>query len=441
MSPFSSRSLRYYGAKDLAHLPQLQRLAGSDRLGMQAAAQVFPFRVNNYVLEDLIDWDNLPADPIFRITFPQAEMLKPEQLDKVTWHLQNQSPPEELRQVVTLVRSQLNPHPDGQVEHNIPQLEGQPVPGVQHKYPETVLVFPSAGQTCHSYCTFCFRWAQFVGSPREKFATRETGSFLAYLQQHQEVTDVLLTGGDPLIMSAQDLADYIEPLLGAGFEHIQTIRIGTKSLAYWPYRYVSDGDADDLLRLFERVTQAGKHLAIMAHFDHGRELEPPIVAAAIQRIRATGAQIRTQGPLLRHINDDPAIWADLWQRQVRLGCIPYYMFIERDTGAQHYFEVPIGQAWAIFQTALQKVSGLARTVRGPVMSALPGKVMVDSVTQIQGQSVFVLSFMQGRDPDWCRRSFFAAYDPTATWLNDLIPAFGEAEFFYEERLRGILRGN
>ena len=442
MSPISPPSLRYYSAKDLDYLPQLQRLAVSDRLGIQAAAQVFPFRVNNYVLDNLIDWDNLATDPLFRLTFPQPEMLAPEQLDKVMWHLQNQSPAAHLRQVVADVRSQLNPHPAGQVEHNIPLLEGQPVPGVQHKYPETVLVFPAAGQTCHSYCTFCFRWAQFVGSASEKFATRASGSFLAYLQQHQEVTDVLLTGGDPLVMSAQHLADYIEPLLGAGFEHIQTIRIGTKSIAYWPYRYITDADADDLLRLFERVTQAGKHLAIMAHFDHWRELELPIVALAIQRIRATGAQIRTQGPLMRHINDDPTIWIRLWQQQVRCGCIPYYMFMERDTGAQHYFQVPIESAWSIFQAALQKVSGLARTVRGPVMSALPGKVMVDSVTQIQGKPVFVLSFIQGRDPDWCKRSFFATYNPTATWLTDLTPAFGDTQFFYEQRLQEILaKGN
>jgi KamA family protein len=405
---------------------------------MQAVAHVFPFRINQYVLENLIDWDNLPADPLFRLTFPHPDMLTPEQLEKVMWHLQQPSLPAELQKVIDGIRSHLNPHPDGQREYNIPHRWGQPVPGIQHKYPETVLIFPTAGQTCHAYCTFCFRWAQFVSPPDQKFATREAGPWLAYLQEHPEVTDVLLTGGDPLVMPTRHLAQYIEPLLGEGFEHIQTIRLGTKSIAYWPYRYVTDPDADDLLHLFERVAQAGKHLTLMAHFDHWQELEPPIVATAIHRIRSTGAQIRTQAPLMRHINDCPKIWQRLWQTQVRLGCIPYYFFMARDTGAEHYFQVPIGQAWEIFQTASQKVSGLARTARGPIMSTLPGKVVVDSVTEIQGERVFVLSFLQARDPNWCKRAFFAHYDPTATWLTDLIPAFGESQFFYVDRLNALL---
>lgn len=127
-----------------------------------------------------------------------------------------------------------------------------------------------------------------------KFATRESGLFQEYLRQHQEVTDVLITGGDPMTMKAKHLALYIEPLLNSDFEHIQTIRIGTKSIAYWPYRFVTDEDADDILRLFEKVTSSGKHLSIMAHYDHPTEIKTEIAQAALQRIRSTGAQIRTQ---------------------------------------------------------------------------------------------------------------------------------------------------
>ncbi|MHC5860800.1 KamA family radical SAM protein [Nostoc sp.] len=437
MSQLNPKKIELYEIKDIERLPQLQKLSTADRLAMKAVAQVLPFRVNNYVVEELIDWEKIPDDPIFRLTFPQKEMLAPESLDKVIWHLQN-STPEELRQVVNTMRSQLNPHPAGQA-HNIPTLDGKPVPGIQHKYPETVLIFPTAGQTCHAYCTFCFRWPQFVKMDGMKFATRESGLFQEYLRQHQEVTDVLITGGDPMTMKAKHLALYIEPLLNSGFEHIQTIRIGTKSVAYWPYRFVTDEDADDVLRLFEKVISSGKHLSIMAHYDHPTEIKTEIAQTAIQRIRSTGAQIRTQGPLMRGINDCPQIWIKMWQEQVRLGCIPYYMFMERDTGAKHYFELPIIRAWEIYQTAIQKVSGLARTARGPVMSALPGKIAVDGVTEIYGEKVFVLSFLQGRDPDWCKRPFFARYDEKATWLTDLVPAMGEKEFFYENKLKEILK--
>jgi KamA family protein len=437
MSQIQPLTIQFYGIKDIDKLPHLQKLSPEDRQAMKAVAQVLPFRVNNYVVEKLIDWKNIPDDPIFRLTFPQKEMLNPEHLEKIIWHLNN-SQPEDLHQAVNSIRSHLNPHPGGQVEYNVPTLEGKRVPGIQHKYPETVLIFPTSGQTCHTYCTFCFRWPQFLGMDSTKFATRESGLFQDYLRQHKEVTDVLITGGDPMTMKARHLSLYIEPLLSPDFEHIQTIRIGTKSVAYWPYRFVTDEDADDVLRLFEKVTRAGKHLAIMGHYDHWKEMSTEIAQEAIRRIRTTGAQIRTQGPLMRGINDSSQVWIQMWQEQIRLGCIPYYMFMERDTGAKHYFEVPLVQAWEIFQQAIQKVSGLARTVRGPIMSALPGKVAVDGITEIHREKVFVLSFVQGRDPNWCKRPFFARYDPKATWLTHLKPAFAEQEFFYEKPLQAIL---
>ena len=107
------------------------------------------------------------------------------------------------------------------------------------------------------------------------------------------------------------------------------------------------------------------------------------------------------------------------------------MFVERDTGARHYFEVPLLKAWNIYRDAMKKVSGLARTARGPSMSAGPGKVEVQGVSEINGEKVFVLRFVQGRNSDWVQRPFFAKYDPEATWLDKLIPAFNEEKFFFE----------
>lgn len=193
-----------------------------------------------------------------------------------------------------------------------------------------------------------------------------------------------------------------------------------------------------MLRLLEKVVQKGKHLAIMGHYEHWRELDTPIAQKAIARIRATGAQIRTQAPVVRQINDSADTWAKMWQMQVRLGCIPYYMFVERQTGAKEYFELPLVKVWSIYQQAIQQVSGLARTARGPVMSALPGKVRIEGISEIQGEKVFVLSFLQARNPDWCHRPFFARFDPEATWLGDLKPAFGAAKFFYESQLEELL---
>ncbi|NER37944.1 MAG: lysine 2,3-aminomutase [Oscillatoria sp. SIO1A7] len=432
------KKMSFYGVKDIDSLPELKKLSETERLAMKAVAHVLPFRSNNYLVEELIDWNKIPDDPIFRLTFPHPEMLSSQDLNLMVRLIEEDAPKTALREGANEIRWRLNPHPAGQKQHNVPSLDGEPVPGIQHKYEKTVLIFPTAGQTCHAYCTFCFRWPQFVGLDDLKFATRESGDFQDYLRSHKEVSDILLTGGDPMTMKAWQLALYIEPLLESGFEHIQTIRIGTKSLAYWPYRYVTDEDADDLLRLFEKVVQRGKHLAIMGHYEHWQEFATPIAREAIRRVRSTGAQIRTQAPVIRHINDSADTWAKMWQTQVSLGCIPYYMFVERQTGAKEYFEIPLVRCWEIYQQAIQQVSGLGRTARGPVMSALPGKVAIDGVAEIAGEKLFVLSFLQARESDWCKRPFFASFDADATWLSDLKPAFGQYKFFYESQLEDIL---
>jgi KamA family protein len=447
--PEQGRRFRAYSAKHLDGLTARAGFGPAERLAIRAVATVLPFRTNDYVVESLIDWSAAPADPIYRLVFPQADMLPPEDIAPIAAMLARGAPELEVQAAARAVRLRLNPHPAGQLVLNVPTLADEPLPGVQHKYPETVLVFPKQGQTCHAYCTYCFRWAQFVGEPDLKMATDDMGRVAEYLAAHREVTSVLITGGDPMIMGTGVLRRYVEPLLRPDLEHIESIRIGTKSLSYWPQRFVSDPDADDALRLFEQVSATGKTLALMAHFTHPRELEPPLVTSAISRIRAAGAVIRTQSPLIRTINDDAMTWSTMWRTQLRLGLIPYYMFVERDTGPQGYFAVPLVRAAQIFRDAYSSVSGLCRTVRGPSMSATPGKVCIDGVAEIAGQRVFVLHMIQARDPSRVGTPFFAHFDPDAVWLSDLRPAFADRFPFEslppvrvadERRMRGDFRG-
>ena len=129
-------------------------------------------------------------------------------------------------------------------------------------------------------------------------------------------------------MSSRTLRNYILPLLNdPGTEHLSTIRLGTKSLAYWPYRFSSDPDSKSLLQLFSEIINSGKHVTIQAHFSHPRELEHPAAQNSMRLIKMTGAQIRCQGPLIRRINDDPSTWARMWDLQTRLGAVPYYMWV------------------------------------------------------------------------------------------------------------------
>lgn len=397
------------------------RLEPQLREAVEVVGRVLPFRTNEYVVRELVEWDRVPEDPIFQLTFPQRGMLEPGAYEEVR-SLLAAGDKDALDAAVRRIRADLNPHPAGQMTDNVPTLDGEPVRGLQHKYRETVLFFPAQGQTCHAYCTFCFRWPQFVGADEERFRSDDVDRLRAYLARHEEVTDLLVTGGDPLVMSTRVLARYIDGILDdPALEHVRTIRIGTKSVAYWPQRFVSDADADELLGLFERVVASGRTLAIMGHYSHPRELESPVAEQAVRRIRGTGANIRMQSPVVRHVNDRPEIWRDLWARGVRLGCVPYYMFVERDTGARRHFEMPLARCLEIFRAAYAQVSGLGRTVRGPSMSAHPGKVHLLGMRDVGGRPAFILEYLQCRRPELVRRPFFARFDPDATWFDRLEP--------------------
>ncbi len=426
-----THQLKTYTLRNYKSIPQITNLSDEMIEAIEVVGRVLPFKTNNYVVDELIDWTQIATDPIFTLTFPRKEMLERRHYSAVKKLLDRGADQATLDKKVREIRMELNPNPAGQ-EHNVPEINNIKLKGVQHKYSETVLFFPSQGQSCHAYCSFCFRWPQFSGMSNLKFAMKETNLLAQYLLRNDKVTDVLFTGGDPMTMSTRILASYIDMLLQPEFKNIHSIRIGTKALSYWPYRFTEDRDSKELLNLFERITDAGKNLAVQAHFNHPAELKTDALKEAIKQIRATGAQIRTQSPLLKNINDKPEIWAKMWRKQVDLGCIPYYMFVARDTGSKRYFELPLDKCWNIFRKAYGQVSGLCRTVRGPSMSCEPGKIQVLGVQEVKGEKVYVLRFLQGRNAKWVDIPFFAKYDPEATWFDQLKPAFGEEKFFFEK---------
>jgi L-lysine 2,3-aminomutase len=157
-------------------------------------------------------------------------------------------------------------------------------------------------------------------------------------------------------------------------------------------RYVTDPDSDELLALLKGLVDSGRHVALMAHINHWAEMETPLFKQAVKRLRSAGVTIRSQSPLLANINDSAEIWSKMWRRQVSLGIIPYYMFVERDTGSKQYFEVPLVRAYNIYKTALSQLTGLARSARGSSMSCGPGKVELLGITSIRSEKVFVLRF-------------------------------------------------
>jgi len=431
---------RAYTLGNYKQIPQLQNLSPEQIEAVDIVGQVLPFKTNNYMVDNLIDWEN-PEDPIFILNFPQRGMLIPEHYERMKAVVKT-GDKQRIRKTADEIRLALNPHPAGQMELNLPRLkDGTPLPGIQHKYEQTILFFASQGQTCHAYCTFCFRWPQFVGMDSLKIAMKDAEQLVQYVREHPEVTDILFTGGDPLIMRARVLKTYVDALLDAKIEHVKTIRFGTKAMTYWPYKVLTDSDAEETIALMSRIVESGKHLAIMAHINHPRELQTPAARAAIRKVRALGAEVRSQTPILRHINDDWKLWAEKWQEEVSQGIIPYFMFATRDTGAQHYFAVPLARAWDICRKAMSTRSGIGRHIRGLSMSANPGKIQVVGVTEIKGEKLFVLRMLESRNPEWSHLPFFAKYDDAAVWIDDLKPAFGKPEFFYQEELDQMMLGS
>jgi len=422
-----------YNRNSIEKTQQWHLMSKELREAVKVVSLVLPFKVNKYILENLIDWNNIPNDPIYRLVFPHRDMLKQNEYAELLKFTSNSENNAELQSIVHKIRTRMNPHPAGQMSHNIPYFEGTPLLGVQHKYKETVLFFPAAGQTCHAYCTFCFRWPQFIGEPSLKFDARSSENLVKYLRQHQEVSDVLITGGDPMVMSASSLEKYLLPLLSDDLAHIKNIRIGTKAVSYWPQRFVCDQDFGEVLRLFERMTKTGRSVALMAHYNHPNELSTEIAQRAIRNIISTGATVRVQSPLIKHVNDKAQIWIDLWNNSVSLGAVPYYMFVERDTGPNEYFHLPIFKAHQIFKDAYASISGLGRTVRGPSMSTQNGKVLIDGVVDLNGEKAFSLQFIQSRNPEWVRQPFFAKFKAEATWFDQLEPFYESDRKFFANR--------
>ncbi len=416
--------MRYitYNAKNFRKIEYLRYLPEEVKKEIDIVSKVIPFKTNNYVVDHLINWENYKDDPVYILTFPNKEMLPAHQYDKVKHAVENNYEKQDLYRVINEVRMDMNPHPANQAS-NVPKLNGEDLTGMQHKYRDIVLFFPSQGQTCHAHCTFCFRWPQFTKELDLKFAMREIDQAAEYIRQNESVNEILFTGGDPMIMNPGTISRYVDYLIDAKIPNLKTIRFGTKSLTYWPFTFLPEfnPEAQDMLDMFRRIVDNGYHLAFMAHFNHYQEMQTEVLEKAVRNIRETGAEIRTQAPVLNHINNNSNVWAKMWNIQVNLGMVPYYMFIERETGPYDYFKVPLAEVYDLYQQAAIKTGSFAKTITAPVMSAAMGKVQILGVVEnpVDGKKYFMLQYVRHRDYTQTFKPFFMHYDEQATWVTQL----------------------
>ena len=362
--------------KYVRRIDQVEQLPPDERERLRIVANEYVFRANDYYL-GLIDWDD-PADPIRQLIIPRDEEL----IDWGRLDASNEA-------AVTVAR------------------------GVQHKYTDTVLLL--CNEVCGAYCRYCFRKRLFMDENDE--ATNDVSEGLRYITEHPEVTNVLLTGGDPLLMSTRRLVEIFEAL--RAIPHVQIIRIGSKMPAFDPWRVLGNPDLQEAFRTYSTPEQ---RIYLMAHFDHPRELTSEAVAGIDACIR-NGVVCVNQCPLVKGINDDPDVLAELFGRLSYIGCPPYYLFQGRPTAGNEPYEVPIVQGWEIFQEALRRGSGLARRARF-CMSHASGKVETLAVDDAH----IYLRYHQAKNPDDLGRFFVCRRDDEAYWLDQLEPVEREPAF-------------
>ncbi len=293
------------------------------------------------------------------------------------------------------------------------ELENVKVWGLQHKYSQTALVL--ATNQCAVYCRFCFR-KRLVGLPTRE-VTRRLGDVVGYVKAHREITNVLVSGGDPLILPTGLLEGFLKEL--SGVDHLRYIRIGSRIPATFPQRILDD---PSLLEVLDRFVRGGKRLYVVTHFNHPRELTPE-AGEAVERLMRAGVVVNNQAVLLKGVNDHPSTLAALMGGLVEKGVVPYYLFQCRPVKrVKTAFQVDLEEGYWVVEEAKRRLDGLAKRFRY-VMSHRTGKV---EIVGIHGNYIY-FKYHQAVNPSHGGLFFRRRLRPGAAWLDDL-EGFGGRSF-------------
>ena len=362
----SSKQKMSVKTKHTTKIEDLDRLSKQEITDLKTVADKFSFRCSDYYLS-LIDWDD-PADPIRRIVVPHVQ-----ELDE--WGRLDPSD----EQAYTVI------------------------PGLEHKYHSTALFLVS--NVCDGICRYCFRKRVFIDSQSTRL--RDIPEAIKYVRKHSEITNVLLTGGDPLVLKTSELENIIRQL--RTIDHVEIIRIGTKIPAFNPFRILDDPTLPDMI---ETYSTGRKKIYMMTHFVHPRELTEPAVKA-VHLLQKAGALIANQTPLIRELNDDPQVLAELLGKLSYIGAVPYYIFQCRPALGNKAYTVPIEEGYKIVEHAKALVSGLAKRVRF-VMSHSAGKIEIAAITKNR----VYFKFHRAADDEDSGRFLVLKRNPRAYWLDD-----------------------
>lgn len=344
----------------IANLPEQEREA------LKRITEKFVFRVNDYYL-NLIDWDD-PNDPIRKLVIPNTDEL----MEYGRWDASDED-------------------------------TNYVVPGCQHKYKSTALLIVS--EVCGAYCRYCFRKRLFRNDVKEAVSDVEPG--LQYIARHPEINNVLLTGGDSLILGTPRLRSILQRL--REIDHVNIIRLGSKMPVFNPMRIYED---ESLLETIRTYSTAEKRIYVMAHINHPREITPE-AARGFEALHQAGAIVVNQTPVLRGINDNPAVLGELLDRLSWAGVTPYYFFVNRPVAGNRAFVLPLKEVYDIVEKAKARTSGLGKRVRLS-MSHTSGKI---EILAIEDGKAY-LKYHQSRDGEYGKFMMLDCPDD-ASWFDDL----------------------
>lgn len=352
--------------KYVTKLEQVTQLTEEERAQVEPVTDRFVFRTNEYY-QSLINWDD-PKDPIRRLIIPDVSEME-------EW-------------------GKLDASDEGGYTK---------VPGLEHKYQDTALLL--VNDVCGAFCRFCFRKRLFMNDNDE--VVKDVSQGLEYIRQHPEIDNVLLTGGDPLIMGTGKLERVLQQL--REIEHVQIIRMGSKMPAFNPFRITED---PGLLEMLSKYSTDHKKIYVMAHFNHPVELTD-VAIEGLNLLQKAGVVTINQTPLIRGVNDDVEALATLFNKMSYIGVPPYYVFQCRPTAGNKEYSVPLERAFEIFEQARMMSSGLAKRARF-TMSHRTGKVEVVGRTEDQ---IFMRYHRAANHKDKGRFMIFRS-NPAAYWLDD-----------------------
>ncbi len=271
-----------------------------------------------------------------------------------------------------------------------------------HRYPDRVLLFVST--ECAMYCRFCTRKRK-VGDERKNPSVQEIDKGIEYIASHEDIRDVLISGGDPLLIPVKRLDDILEKLTGIG--HLELVRIGTRVPCVWPQKIIEDTELAEVLRRHTPKSLKDPQLYINTHFNHPNEITEASYQA-VKILRDLGIALGNQSVLLKGVNDDTDVMRELVHRLGRMGVRPYYLY---------YADLVEGTGH--FRTGVYKGREICRDLCGATTGFLRPTYVIDAMGG-RGKVPVDLGYSEGISEDKKGGTFTSAIGLGKVYVNDPI---------------------